>query len=77
VKITGDQVRTARSILGWKQSELASSARISTTTVSHFENGTRVISDASVSEMRFVLERAGVEFTNKGQPGVKLRIVAK
>jgi transcriptional regulator with XRE-family HTH domain len=77
VKITGDQVKTARFILGWKQSQLASTARISTTTVSHFENGTRVISDAAISEIRFVLEKADIEFTSGSDRGVKLRNVAK
>jgi transcriptional regulator with XRE-family HTH domain len=60
--ITGDQIKTARFILGWRQLELACAARVSITTVSHFENGMRPLSDAAISEMRFVLERAGVEF---------------
>lgn len=77
MKITGDQVRTARSILGWKQSELASTARLSTTTISHFENGTRQLSNATVSEIRFVLESVGIEFTSGSDPGVKLIKVVK
>jgi DNA-binding XRE family transcriptional regulator len=73
MRITGNQVRAARLLLGWQQKELAPSVRVSKTTISHFETGRRRPSAAIVSEIRFVLEKAGVEFKNGGEPGVELR----
>jgi transcriptional regulator with XRE-family HTH domain len=73
MRITGDQAKAARMLLGWKQKEFASSMRLSKTTVSHFETGMRQPSIATVSEIRFFLERAGVEFTTGDEPRVKLR----
>jgi transcriptional regulator with XRE-family HTH domain len=75
MRITGDQAKAARLLLGWKQKEFASSMRLSKTTVSHFETGRRQPSIATVSEIRFILEKAGVEFTDGSKPGVKLREV--
>jgi transcriptional regulator with XRE-family HTH domain len=73
VKVTGAQAKAAQFILGWRQLELASAARVSITTVSHYENGMRPLSDAAISEMRFVLERAGVEFfAENGGYGARL-----
>jgi transcriptional regulator with XRE-family HTH domain len=73
MRITAGQVRAGRLLLGWQQKELASLVRVSKTTLSHFETGRRRPSVAIVSEIRFVLERAGVVFTNGGEAGVKLR----
>jgi transcriptional regulator with XRE-family HTH domain len=73
MKITGDQVKAARILLGWKQPELAAFTRLSKSTISYFETGRRRPSIATVSEIRFVIERAGVEFTRGSQSGVRLR----
>jgi transcriptional regulator with XRE-family HTH domain len=70
--ITSDQVKTARRVLGWTQSQLAVDAGISPATVSRFERGSH-ISGWIVSEILKALVDAGVEFTNGGEPGVKLR----
>jgi transcriptional regulator with XRE-family HTH domain len=77
MRITGDQVKAARLLLGWKQLDVAAPARVSRTTVAHLENDTRPVSAATVAEIKFLLEQAGVEFTNGGEPGVKLRRAAK
>jgi transcriptional regulator with XRE-family HTH domain len=71
--ITGDQVRAARLFLRWRQMDLASSARVSKTTISHFESGRRRPSVAIDSEIRFVLEQGGVELSNEAKPGASLR----
>jgi transcriptional regulator with XRE-family HTH domain len=71
--ITAAQVRAARLLLGWIQPELASSARVSKTTISFFETGRRRPSVATVSEIRIVLEQRGVEFSNEAELGVRLR----
>jgi transcriptional regulator with XRE-family HTH domain len=73
--ITGAQVKAARLLLGWTQSQLAVDVRFSTTTISHFESGKIRPSAAVVSEIRFALESAGVTFVDEGdeRPGVRLK----
>jgi hypothetical protein len=52
---------------------LAVEARVSPSTVSQFEAGRHRTSPGIVSGLQTALEAAGVEFTNGGEPGVKLR----
>ena len=74
--ITIEQLRAARGLLGWSQSELASHAGLSLPTVKRLEAsfGPRVSSDARTKLQR-ALEAAGVEFIdeNGGGPGVRLK----
>jgi transcriptional regulator with XRE-family HTH domain len=71
-----EQLRAARGLLGWSQSELAEHAGLSLPTVKRVESGTgpRVSNEAQVKLQR-ALESAGVEFIheNGGGPGVRLR----
>jgi transcriptional regulator with XRE-family HTH domain len=76
VTINGAQTKAARQLLGWTQSQLAVEAGISRATVSLFEGG-RHISGWIVSKILKALEDAGVECTNGGEPGVKLRKAPK
>jgi len=71
--ITGDQIKAARSLLGWSQPRLANAAGLSEGTVKRFETGLAVVSQDAISRMRVALEAAGVEFTNGKRPGVRLR----
>jgi transcriptional regulator with XRE-family HTH domain len=74
--ITIEQLRAARGLLGWSQSELASRAGLSLPTVKRLEAsfGPRVSDDARAKLQR-ALEGAGVEFIyeNGGGPGVRLK----
>ena len=68
------QVRAARALLEWSQSDLAAAAKIALPTVKRFETGVRtpitVVKDAIVR----ALEEAGVEFIPaKGGKGVGVR----
>jgi transcriptional regulator with XRE-family HTH domain len=71
-----NQVRAARGLIGWSQTELATAAGLSLPTVKRFETGTgaKVSADA-VEKMQRALEAAGVEFIpeNGGGAGVRLR----
>jgi transcriptional regulator with XRE-family HTH domain len=68
------QFRAARSLLGWTQSRLAQAAGLSDQTVKRFETGRGAInSEAAEAKMVAALEAAGVEFTNGGQPGVRMK----
>jgi transcriptional regulator with XRE-family HTH domain len=67
------QLRAARALLGWSQSDLAEKAGLSRPTVkrAETENDTPV-SDEAKAKMKAALEAAGVEFTNGQKPGVRL-----
>jgi transcriptional regulator with XRE-family HTH domain len=67
--ITPEQIRAARALLNWKQSDLAKAAHISLPSINNME---RAIGSPRIETMRAVqqaLELAGIEFL--GQQGVK------
>jgi transcriptional regulator with XRE-family HTH domain len=73
-----EQLRAARSLLGWSQTELAEHAGLSLPTVKRVEresgDGPNVSAEAR-EKLRKALERAGVEFIaeNGGGAGVRLK----
>ena len=73
---TPSQIRAARALIGWSQTEVATAAGLSIPTVKRAEadGGIRVSEDAVVAIAR-ALKKAGVEFIaeNGGGPGVRLR----
>src|SRR5215813_14293573 len=74
--ITIEQMRAARGLLGWSQSELAKRAGLSLPTVKRVETGTGPrVSDAARARIQHALERGGAQFIseNGGGPGVRLR----
>jgi transcriptional regulator with XRE-family HTH domain len=74
--IAVEQLRAARALLGWSQTELATRAGTSLPTVKRVETerGPRV-SKATRHALQRALELGGVEFIaeNGGGPGVRLR----
>jgi transcriptional regulator with XRE-family HTH domain len=74
--ITIEQMRAARGLLGWSQSELAKRAGLSLPTVKRVEaeKGPRV-SDEARARIQQALETGGAQFIsqNGGGPGVRLR----
>lgn len=71
--MTPAQCRAARALLDWHQSKLAEAAGIGLSTVVDFERKRRTVSEAARKTLQRALESAGVEFTNGGQPGVRMR----
>jgi transcriptional regulator with XRE-family HTH domain len=71
--ITIEQIRAARGLLGWSQTELASRAGLSLPTVKRLEGrfGPKV-SDAACAKLQKALEAAGIKFIdeNGGDAGV-------
>ena len=69
-----EQLRAARGLLGWSQSELAERAGLSLPTVKRLEGGfgPRVSNEAR-AKLQKALETAGVQFIdeNGGGPGVR------
>jgi transcriptional regulator with XRE-family HTH domain len=74
------QIRAARALVGWSQSEVAAAAGLSIPTVKRAEadDGIRVSEDALVA-IASALKKAGVEFIaeNGGGAGVRLRKVKR
>lgn len=71
--ISSAQIRAARGLVHWSQSDLAKAAKISRPTVDRAERVT--VSADALAAIRAALESAGVEFIaeNGGGPGVRLR----
>jgi transcriptional regulator with XRE-family HTH domain len=71
-----EQLRAARGLLGWSQSELASRAGLSLPTVKRLEGGFGPrVSDEVRVRLREAIEAAGIEFIeeNGGGAGVRFR----
>jgi transcriptional regulator with XRE-family HTH domain len=73
VEMAPAQCRAARALLDWTQPRLASRAEVGLSTVVDFERARRLVSTEARAAIQRALESAGVEFTNGGEPGVKLR----
>jgi predicted transcriptional regulator len=73
--ITGPQLRAARALLGMEQVELAKRARVARGTIRRMESfeGEIGARTGTLALVQRVLEKAGVEFLNDGQPGVRMR----
>jgi|BarGraIncu00222A_1022003.scaffolds.fasta_scaffold93498_3 transcriptional regulator with XRE-family HTH domain len=75
--MTAEQLRAARAMLRMDQATLAATAGVSVETVKRLEGMQGSLTDtrvATLNALRKALEAAGVEFTNGGQPGVRLKI---
>ena len=66
--ITSEQIRAARALLRIEQDELAHRAHVSATTIRRIEavDGIGQVSEATVGNVRHVLEEAGAEFIADG-----------
>jgi transcriptional regulator with XRE-family HTH domain len=73
MSISPAQLKEARQLVGWSLSVVGGKSNLSASTISFFETGRRRPSAPIVSKIRKAFEVAGVEFTNGGQSGVKLR----
>lgn len=69
------QLRAARALLGWSQERLAEASGVSIPTIKRLEPGEGLVQTRvdTLDKLRRALEAAGVDFTNGGEPGVKLR----
>lgn len=73
ITISAGQLRAARGLLGWSQSDLAKAAQVGRATIADFEAGKRAPYARTLDDLGAALESAGVEFTNGDQPGVRMR----
>ena len=68
------QVRAGRGLLGWSKAKLAQKADVSLGALKRYESEDEgEIPDEVIEALRHALEAGGVEFTNGGQPGVRVK----
>jgi transcriptional regulator with XRE-family HTH domain len=73
--ITSAQLRAARGLLGWSQTELAKKAELSLPTVKRVEAGAGPrVSDNARARLRKALEAAGVVFIDENGGGLGVRL---
>ncbi len=70
--MTGTQARAARAMLKWTVAEVAERAGVAPNTITRVE-GDKSVNTATLKTMKAAYEAAGVEFTNGGQPGVRMK----
>jgi transcriptional regulator with XRE-family HTH domain len=76
--ISGAQIRAARALIGWKQSELASASGVSEISIKNIERGATDARASTLAAIQTALGKAGVVFlesgdTRDGGPGVRLK----
>ena len=71
---TAEQLRAARALLGWSQSDLAKRAGLSLPTVKRVEGDLGIrVSDQARGKLRRALETAGIVFLDENGGGVGVR----
>ena len=75
---TARQLKAARALLGWEQSHLAEASGLSIQTVKRMEGSDGIVrgNSRSLVAIHSTINAAGVEFTNGGQPGVRMQRAA-
>jgi transcriptional regulator with XRE-family HTH domain len=71
--VTSAQLRAARALLNWTVRDLAEKAGVHRNTVTRAETEENHPGHA-VAQIVRTLEAAGIEFTNGGQPGVRMKL---
>jgi transcriptional regulator with XRE-family HTH domain len=77
--ITVRHIKAARALLAWSQHDLARKSKVSISTIERLEavDGELGGWPATATKIVQALERAGIEFANHGEPGVRLRRAKK
>ena len=72
--ITHAQIRAARALIGWKQTDLAKAASVSEMSVKNIERGDTDPRVSTLQAIQTALEQAGVRFVEDGvEVGVMTR----
>ena len=74
--ITPQQCRAARSLLGWKQVELAARSEIGITAIRKFEVGKTSPHRATLKILKDTFEAAGIEFLTRDGRGIGVQFRA-
>ncbi len=75
IVITGRHIRAARALVGWSQSDLSKKSNSARGTIRRMEafDGAVGARTETLGRIIAALEKAGVEFLNDGQPGVRMK----
>jgi len=75
LKVSIKQIKAARGLLGWSQEAIAKASGVSIPTIKRLEadGGDLGGRPATGEKIVAALEKAGVEFTNDDQPGVRMK----
>ncbi len=68
---TLEQIRAARALIGWSQSDLADHADLSQTGIARIENGTNQPNSTTIEKIRAAFDKVDIEFIDNS--GVKKR----
>ena len=71
--VTSAQLRMARAALNWTVRNLAEASGLHRNTITNIEVGRYAGDPKTLAILEKILTKAGVEFTNGDQPGVRLR----
>lgn len=76
--ITAGQIRAARALLGWKQTDLAEKSGISEITVKNIERGQTDSRASTLGAIQAAFDKAGVVFLDPGDvrdggPGLRFK----
>jgi len=75
--LTGAQIRAARALLAWNQSDLAAATGLALSTIRRLEADSGILQSnvATLVSITDAMSKAGVEFidANGGGPGVRLK----
>jgi transcriptional regulator with XRE-family HTH domain len=79
LKVSIRQIKAARSLLAWSQERLAEECGVSIPTIKRLESEDGELGGRADTGAKIIaaLQAAGVEFTNGGQPGVRMKKVAQ
>lgn len=64
--ITAAQIRAARALIGWKQTDLAAASGVSEMSVKNIERGVTDPRASTLQALQSALEQAGVDFVPRG-----------
>jgi transcriptional regulator with XRE-family HTH domain len=70
------QIRAARALLGWSQTQLAAAADVGLATLQRIEQSDGVVKGkfATVLKIQNALEQAGIQFTDDEGDGIGVRL---
>ncbi len=75
ITVTVRQLRAARALLGWEQTDLSSKAKVAIGTIRRMESFDGPVGSRTdtLRKVTGALQKVGVEFLNDGSPGVRVR----
>ncbi|MGK2923823.1 MAG: helix-turn-helix domain-containing protein [Methyloceanibacter sp.] len=76
--ITKGQIRAARALIGWRQSDLAHASGVSEISIKNIERGVTDARGSTLTKIQKAFDKAGIAFlesgdTRDGGPGIRFK----